>query len=275
MVKQPGYLTRVLSSAERWPDEIVSACNPKPLFLFYSKLMKQFLLSILVIFIFSCKDKTPAGTNSSDSTPTSKPVVKNQGTNSYADIDVSPMDMSYYPVEYPKLEMNGSVHGSAVMRVIYSRPHKEGRVIFGGLQKYGSYWRLGANEGSEIEFFKPVTIQQKKVDAGRYIIYCIPYENKWTIVLNKNLFTWGLKVDTTKDLVRFDIPVKKIPTVEYFSMVFQPAGTGADLVMAWMILKQGFLLTSDLEFVFSLLTFNSCVALQALYRLFQNITWAM
>ena len=94
--------------------------------------------------------------------------------------------------------------------------------------------RLGANEASEIEFFQNVTIQGKKVNAGRYVIYCIPYEDKWTIILNNDIYTWGLKIDSTKDLMKFDIPVKKAPVnFEYFTMVFQPISNGAELVMAW------------------------------------------
>ena len=130
--------------------------------------------------------------------------------------------------------MAHDIAGLPVMRVIYSRPHRQGRVIFGNLQKYGMPWRLGANEATEIEFFQPVTIQNKKINPGRYIIYCIPYENKWAIILNNDTFTWGLKIDSTKDFMRFDVPIKKTSVnFEYFTMVFQPITNGADLVMAW------------------------------------------
>src|ERR1044071_9686518 len=100
-------------------------------------------------------------------------------------LDKSPMDMSYYPVDYPKLKMSGSTE-PLIARVIYSRPQKNGRTIFGDLIKYGSVWRLGANEATEIEFFKDVTITNKKVQKGRYVIYCIPHENNWTLVLNED-----------------------------------------------------------------------------------------
>jgi len=198
--------------------------------------MRYLIPTILAIFLISCNDKkTPdAGTsNSTDTSPATRPSLNKPLPNPYSEVDVSPMDMSYFPSNYPKLEMDDSISTPPVMRVIYSRPHKEGRVIFGGLQKYGSYWRLGANEATEIEFFQPVTIQGKKINSGRYVIYCIPYEDKWTIVLNKNNFTWGLKVDSTKDVFRFDIPIKKIAPIEYLSIVFQPTAKGADLVMAW------------------------------------------
>ena len=41
--------------------------------------------------------------------------------------------------------------------VLYSRPYKKGRLLFGeakdgALVPYGQYWRLGANESTEITF---------------------------------------------------------------------------------------------------------------------------
>jgi hypothetical protein len=43
-----------------------------------------------------------------------------------------------------------------------------------------------------------------------------------------------LKIDATKDIMQFDIPVKKTTVdFEYFTMVFQPITNGAELVMAW------------------------------------------
>jgi hypothetical protein len=65
-------------------------------------------------------------------------------------------------------------------------------------------------------------------------MYAIPYQDKWTIVLNSNLNTWGLKQEPKDDVFKFDIPVQVTDRlVEYFSMVFQKNDKGADLVMAW------------------------------------------
>src|SRR5256885_11833486 len=202
--------------------------------------MKPFMLKpINIFFLFSIFFFFACGNNSEK---TSATETKSNGdtsvfstpANPYADIDISPMDMSYFPVDYPKLKMTDSIHTAPVMRLIYSRPHKQGRKIFGSLLKYGVPWRLGANEATEIEFFQKVTIQDKKISPGRYVLYCIPYEDKWTIVLNNNISTWGLKMDSTKDLFRFDIPLKKTPAdFEYFTMVFQRTNSGAELVMAW------------------------------------------
>ena len=178
------------------------------------------------------------GVNEKNSDQTGKKpdtaIVHAPPANPYDPIDISPMDMTYFPVNYSQLKMTHDLTTPPIMRLIYSRPHRQGRTIFCNLLKYGERWRLGANEASEIEFFQNVTIQDKKVNAGRYIIYCIPYQDKWTIILNNDLYTWGLKIDSTKDVMQFDIPVKKTSiNFEYFTMVFQPLTNGAELVMAW------------------------------------------
>src|SRR5689334_21730955 len=95
-------------------------------------------------------------------------------------VDKSPMDMSYYPNGYPVLKIQDKLTEPLIARVIFSRPQKNGRTIFGDLLEYGQVWRLGANEASEIEFFQNVHIGNTKVKKGRYTIYCIPYTDRWT-----------------------------------------------------------------------------------------------
>lgn len=195
------------------------------------------LASITVImFMVSCTGKKDQ--SAKIAIKPSDTLKSAEAVNPYVLNDQSPMDMSYFPVEYPILKMNGTDSLGPLARVIYSRPQKKGRLIFGSspksLREYGKEWRLGANEASEIEFFKDVLISNKKIAKGRYIIYCIPYEDKWTIVLNSNLFTWGLHMDRTKDVFKVDVPIElQAPPVEDFTMVFEKASYGADLIMAW------------------------------------------
>jgi len=159
----------------------------------------------------------------------------------FLSIDKSPMDMSYYPEDYPKQKMVTPDMANPVARVIYSRPQKNGRIIFADssvtenvIQHYGQDWRLGANEATEIEFFKEVSISGKKITPGRYIIYCIPYADKWKIILNQNLYSWGLHIDKAKDIAEMEIPViKNNVQIEYFTMLFQKSTYGCDLVMSW------------------------------------------
>jgi len=150
-------------------------------------------------------------------------------------LDASPMDMAYYPVMYPYVVKVKGEPGSLVARVIYSRPQTKGRDIFGNLEEYGKIWRLGANEATEIEFFRPVTIAGKAIPKGRYTLYAIPTEKTWTIILNKDTDIWGaFKYDQKKDVVRTALPVVTLDTaVEAFTMVFEKGDPGANLIIAW------------------------------------------
>jgi hypothetical protein len=115
--------------------------------------------------------------------------------------------------------MEGKTTALPFMRVIYSRPQKQSRKIFDGLVKYNIPWRLGANESTEIEFFSTATIQGKKVKPGRYVVYCIPQETKWTFVFNSNLYSWGLEQNRQKDQAQFEVPVEKNNvSIEFFTI---------------------------------------------------------
>ncbi|MCZ2458457.1 MAG: DUF2911 domain-containing protein [Chitinophagales bacterium] len=154
-------------------------------------------------------------------------------------LDKSPMDMSYFPNNYPLQKIQGKATEPLLARVIYSRPQKSGRVIFGDLVEYGKVWRLGANEATELELFKHARIGDKKIPKGRYTLYAIPYENKWTIIVNKETDVWGaFKYDPKKDIVRVDVPVEKInDMVDAFTMSFEKRTDGANLVIVWDRIK--------------------------------------
>lgn len=187
--------------------------------------------SILLLLAGCAEEQKQPVTKSTDS---STVFEHHNVPNPLQPVDKSPVDISYFPVNYPQLKMAGQDKNPPVARVIYSRPFKDGRKIFGSLQKYGEVWRMGANEATEIEFFRDVTIQGKKVNAGRYILYCIPYEDKWVMVLNNDLFTWGLKIDTKKDVISVEVPVEKLTTpFEALTIVFENAKDGFNVTVAW------------------------------------------
>ena len=150
-------------------------------------------------------------------------------------VDKSPMDMSYYPTGYPVLKIQDKITEPLIARVIFSRPQKNGRTIFGELLEYGQVWRLGANEASEIEFFQHVKIAGTRIKKGRYTLYCIPFPDKWTIILNRETDTWGsFKYDPAKDVLRTDVPVQKQGEVlESFVMAFEKTPAGANLIIGW------------------------------------------
>ena len=198
--------------------------------------MKQFLLATLLpVIFFSCKEaeKKPAGNDTPTKAEAAIKVLP--PASNYTNADRSPMDLVYFPTDYPLLKMTGKTSVPPLMRIIYSRPQKQGRPIFGGLVQYNVPWRLGANEATEIEFFSAATVAGKPVKAGRYIIYCIPQETKWTFVLNSNLYSWGLEQNRLRDLVQFEVPVEKTNlAIEYFTIACEKTSDKSTaLVFLW------------------------------------------
>ncbi len=154
-------------------------------------------------------------------------------------LDKSPLDINYYPDNYPLLKIQGKATEPLIARVIYSRPQKSNRVLFGDLIEYNKVWRLGANEATEIEFFQNVRIGNTKLKKGRYTLYCIPNADKWTFIVNKETDTWGsFMYDPKKDLVRQDAPIRKEKeAAESFSFIFEKQGAGFSLTAAWDSIK--------------------------------------
>lgn len=154
-------------------------------------------------------------------------------------VDKSPLDILYYPLRYPNLKVQDKVTEPLTARVIYSRPKKEGRDIFGGLVSYGKLWRLGANEATEIEFYKPVIIDGKKIPKGRYTLFAIVNENNWIFIVNKETDVWGSFIyDAAKDMARVEVPVEKLEQpVESLAMTFEKDNGTLKLVVAWENVK--------------------------------------
>ena len=194
----------------------------------------RILLPFLFITFVSCnaknelkKDKEAVNLDS---------AVKSN--NPYVNQDQSYLDMSWFPVDYPIEKMKGNDSLHLIAKLIYSRPHKKGRILFAeskeSLCAYGVPWRLGANEATEIELFENVNIAGQNIPKGSYVLYCIPHADRWTIIFNSNLHTWGLHINQAKDIFKTDVPVlKQEPALEDFTMVFKENTTGADLIMAW------------------------------------------
>ena len=196
--------------------------------------LQSVVFTIIFITLFSCKEKSVVKRNIAETNIDS--LSKNK--NPYIQPDQSWLDISWYPVDYPVEKMKGNDSLHLIAKLIYSRPHKKGRILFAeskeSLCAYGVPWRLGANEATEIELFENVNIAGKNILKGSYVIYCIPHADRWTIIFNSNLHTWGLHINQSKDIFKTDLPVQKQdPALEDFTMVFKENSNGADLIMAW------------------------------------------
>lgn len=178
-----------------------------------SNLMKRLILaSFLFALVFAANAQTT-------------PPIK------FPKVDESPMDALYYPINAPKAKDDSK----PLIKVLYSRPQRKGREIFGVLEQFNKVWRLGANESTEISFAETVTIGDKKIKAGTYSLFAVPSKDKWVLIVNKETDKWGaFSYDSAKDLVRIEVPVTKLAKpIESFSMTFTELVNGANLVMAW------------------------------------------
>ncbi len=153
--------------------------------------------------------------------------------------DKSPMDLVQFPANsrYRNYVEEADFEASAPkIRVVYSRPQKKDRTIFGKLIKYGEPWRIGANETTEITFFQDVKIGGQDVKRGRYGIHAVVHEGKWDFVLHTDIPTWGpANHDDSKNVATFSAATEKTPsTVEALAIVLQEKGDKkVHMVIAW------------------------------------------
>ena len=131
-------------------------------------------------------------------------------------------------------------NGELSVSITYSRPSVRGRLIFGtkeqgALQPYGQYWRLGANEATQITFNKDVNFNGSQVKAGTYWVYATPQENGFEIILNTELGQWGaFEPDHALDLLKTTVPLEKAASpVEQFTISLQPIESGVSVVFEW------------------------------------------
>src|SRR5688572_27740688 len=75
-------------------------------------------------------------------------------------LDKSPLDIAYFPDHFAHDRKEGQ---KAMVKVVYSRPYKNNREVFGTLVPYGKVWRTGANEATEIKFYEDATVGGKKI----------------------------------------------------------------------------------------------------------------
>ncbi|TMU57420.1 DUF2911 domain-containing protein [Flagellimonas algicola] len=145
----------------------------------------------------------------------------------FSGLDISPADIATYPSSY-------RVSDKAI-KVVYSRPKlkKDGvNRDLADLAPVGKVWRTGANEASEITFYKDATVGGKAVKAGSYSLFTIPGEDEWTIILNSNLNQWGAySYDSAADVIRVSARTSTAnESLDIFSIAFADDG---DLVMGW------------------------------------------
>ena len=127
------------------------------------------------------------------------------------------------------------------LEVIYSRPYKKDRLIFGleedgALVPFGKYWRTGANAATTFETTSNILFNGEKLRAGKYALFTVPYENNWTVALSSesDVFFAIAQPDPKFDVVKTSVPVTTSEKlVEQFTIEFTNDSLGANMTLAW------------------------------------------
>lgn len=156
----------------------------------------------------------------------------------FADLDKSPMDAVTYPRDAAfKNYMSGDMADiKPKIKVLYCRPMKNERDIFGGLVPYGEEWRLGANEATEVTFYQDVEIGGNYIGRGTYTMFAEVYPNNWIIKISSERHIGGTSNrDATKDVAAINVPVSHLPSSrESFTIGFQKVDEdNCNMVFEW------------------------------------------
>src|ERR1700730_12379742 len=76
--------------------------------------------------------------------------------------------------------------------VNYSSPRMRGRKVFGELVPFGEIWRTGADDATSFVSNADVTVGGKIVPAGKYTLFTLPAQNRWTLIVSKQTGEWGI-----------------------------------------------------------------------------------
>ena len=135
-------------------------------------------------------------------------------------------------------------NGDLSVSITYNRPSVRGRLIFGtkeqgALQPYGEYWRLGANESTEVTFNKDVSFNGNPLKAGTYRLYAVPGATEFEIIVNTELGQWGaFEPNHEKDILKTKVPVTSASTpVEQYTINLLSAEGGIDISFEWADVK--------------------------------------
>ena len=139
----------------------------------------------------------------------------------------------------PEQEVKFSLK-AADITVVYNRPFKKNREVFGNLVPYDKVWRTGANEATTFRTTKDLLFKGSILKAGTYTLWTIPNAEAWTVIFNSEFGQWGINSqgeanrDPSRDVLELMVPVAQHEMViEQFTISFEPVGDDAEMVFLW------------------------------------------
>jgi hypothetical protein len=126
---------------------------------------------------------------------------------------------------------------STTITVEYYRPSARGRIIFGGVVRWGEVWTPGANWATTLDVNRDVRIEGQLLPRGKYSVWMIPVAkpDSWTVILSRaaRRFHVVRPIPSDEEL-RFRVPVNIVPHLEMLAFSFPVVTrTGATLALQW------------------------------------------
>jgi len=143
--------------------------------------------------------------------------------------------------------------GGKWIEILYGRPLKRGRDLWGAGQDYGKMlndtapvWRAGANVSTRLKTEAALTIGGKAIPPGEYTLFIDLKPNAWTFIVSrwpasprfpgtKEALFGAFDYTPDKDVVRTPMKLETLPwSVEQLTWNFADiSDTGGRLVLMW------------------------------------------
>jgi hypothetical protein len=151
---------------------------------------------------------------------------------------------AFKPKPSPRDSVSGKI-GSAMVSINYGAPSLQGRKILGAIEPYGKPWRAGANSATTFTIDKDLTIEGKKLPAGKYTLFMTPGETEWKVMFNSQTGQWGIKKDASDSR---GYSAGDDPTKDVLVATVKPKKAGPTERLKYVITNKGFsLIWEDVE----------------------------
>ncbi len=132
----------------------------------------------------------------------------------------------------PADSVSATLKSGVTVTIRYNKPSVKGRTIGKNLEPMdGKLWRAGANEATTFTFDKEVSVEGKKLPAGKYAFFTLKQGDNWTLIFNKTWKTWGAydyEKNKAEDALQVTVKGKAQQTpTETLTYTIDPKGTVA------------------------------------------------
>lgn len=137
-----------------------------------------------------------------------------------------------------QLDSTMATIGDGLVKIRYSRPSARGRQIFGGVVRYGRFWRTGADAATKLTTTRPLYFEGKVLAPGQYSLWTLPTRDGWTLMINSQADIWGTEYHADQDVLRVPMKVQRLnERVETLTIQVVAVEGGGRIEVSWERVK--------------------------------------